>query len=308
MFFFFVTGSPNSSDRDAGFCSGSEAGDDLSVDNSRLEPCSPTNTSEDSIEVKVPPTSGRNKRKSTEPSKVVCREQETGPLKKRIRYNTSSSSSESSFRPWTEIKQLQQQQQQQQQIHHHLQHRNVHQEMPNPAEIFLRHPGVTTLHLSSIKREEDYIQDEPLALVAKKPVVKDEMQSPQKSICNDDDMSNEFTTSPTSNSSGKRPPQRNYKNMTRERRIEANARERTRVHTISAAYETLRKSIPAYSNAQKLSKLSVLRVACSYILTLSRIAGEDYSHDNSEPSIADCTDSITKTIQTEGKIRKKKDE
>lgn len=178
--------------------------------------------------------------------------------------------------------------------------------MPNPAEIFLRHPGVTTLHLSSIKREEDFIQDEPLALVAKKPV-KVEMQSPQKSISNDDDLSNEFTTSPTSNSS-KRPPQRNYKNMTRERRIEANARERTRVHTISAAYETLRKSIPAYSNTQKLSKLSVLRVACSYILTLSRMAGEDYSHDGSEPSIGECSDSITKTIQTEGKIRKKKDE
>uniref|UniRef100_T1GAA1 Uncharacterized protein n=1 Tax=Megaselia scalaris TaxID=36166 RepID=T1GAA1_MEGSC len=132
-----MKGSPNSSDRDAGFCSGSEAGDDLSIDNSRLEPCSPTNTSEDSIEVKVPPTSGRNKRKSTEPSKVVCREQETGPLKKRIRYNTSSSS-ESSFRPWDEIKQQQQQQQ-----HHHQIPRleiPVPMPMPNPAEIFLRHP------------------------------------------------------------------------------------------------------------------------------------------------------------------------
>lgn len=188
--------------------------------------------------------------------------------------------------------------------------------MPNPAEIFLRHPGVTTLHLSSIKREEDYVQDEPLALVAKKSVkVENEMQSPQK--CNrSDELRNGLTaTSPTSNSgsssggsSSKRPPQRNYKNMTRERRIEANARERTRVHTISAAYETLRKSIPAYSNTQKLSKLSVLRVACSYILTLSRMAGEDYSHDGSKPSIAECGNSITKTIQTEGKIRKKKDD
>lgn len=190
-------------------------------------------------------------------------------------------------------------------IHPHRLHHDI--PMPNPAEIFLRHPGVTTLHLSSIKREEDYIQEEPLALVAKKSVVKVEMQSPQKPpTSNDDDLSNDFTSSPTSSS--KRPPQRNYKNMTRERRIEANARERTRVHTISAAYETLRKSIPAYSNTQKLSKLSVLRVACSYILTLSRMAGEDYSHDNSEPSVAECGDITTKTIQTEGKIRKKKDE
>lgn len=101
---------------------------------------------------------------------------------------------------------------------------------------------------------------------------------------------------------------RNYKNMTRERRIEANARERTRVHTISAAFDTLRKSIPSYSQSQKLSKLSVLRVACSYILTLSRIAGDDYSPDQSEPSVNECADEVSRTIQTEGKVRKKKDE
>lgn len=113
----------------------------------------------------------------------------------------------------------------------------------------------------------------------------------------------------TNNGSAKGSSQtRNYKNMTRERRIEANARERTRVHTISAAFDTLRRSIPSYSNTQKLSKLSVLRVACSYILTLSRIAGSDYSIDQSEPTVADCVEEVTKTIQTEGKIRKKKDE
>uniref|UniRef100_A0A2M4BMA9 Putative transcription factor atonal n=1 Tax=Anopheles marajoara TaxID=58244 RepID=A0A2M4BMA9_9DIPT len=112
----------------------------------------------------------------------------------------------------------------------------------------------------------------------------------------------------SSSSSSSAIHSRNYKNMTRERRIEANARERTRVHTISAAYEKLRRAIPAYSNAQKLSKLSILRIACSYILTLSRMAGEDYSEDASEPSIADCVAMVTQTIQTEGKIRKKKDE
>lgn len=102
--------------------------------------------------------------------------------------------------------------------------------------------------------------------------------------------------------------QRNYKNMTRERRIEANARERTRVHTISAAFDTLRRAVPAYSHNQKLSKLSVLRIACSYILTLSRVAGSDYSSDQSSPSLADCVDNVSKTIQMEGKLRKKKDE
>ena len=102
--------------------------------------------------------------------------------------------------------------------------------------------------------------------------------------------------------------QRNYKNMTRERRIEANARERTRVHTISAAFEKLRTAVPAYSHNQKLSKLSVLRIACSYILSLSRLAGHDYSEDGSEPSFGECVDLTTRTIQIEGKAKKKRDE
>ncbi|KAJ1521881.1 hypothetical protein ONE63_002220 [Megalurothrips usitatus] len=102
--------------------------------------------------------------------------------------------------------------------------------------------------------------------------------------------------------------QRNYKNMTRERRIEANARERTRVHTISAAFDTLRRAVPAYSNSQKLSKLSVLRIACSYILTLSRVAGMDYSADQSQPPVQECVDLVTRTIQTEGKLRRKRDD
>ncbi|KAF6213004.1 hypothetical protein GE061_010718 [Apolygus lucorum] len=101
---------------------------------------------------------------------------------------------------------------------------------------------------------------------------------------------------------------RNYKNMTRERRIEANARERTRVHTISAAFDNLRKAVPAYSHNQKLSKLAVLRVAASYILTLSRIIDEDYSADGSSPTLQSCVDSITSTIQMEGRLKKKKDD
>lgn len=103
--------------------------------------------------------------------------------------------------------------------------------------------------------------------------------------------------------------QRNYKNMTRERRIEANARERTRVHTISAAFDTLRRAIPAYSHNQKLSKLSVLRIACSYIMTLGKIV--DIT-DEGEPingaSLGACVDLVSKTIQTEGKLRKRKED
>ncbi|CAH2093158.1 unnamed protein product [Euphydryas editha] len=95
--------------------------------------------------------------------------------------------------------------------------------------------------------------------------------------------------------------QRNYKNMTRERRIEANARERTRVHTISAAFDTLRKSIPSYSHNQKLSKLSVLRIACAYIAALSAAI-------EPEADLTEAVEKVTQTIHTEGKLRKKKDE
>lgn len=124
----------------------------------------------------------------------------------------------------------------------------------------------------------------------------------------DQDEQDEQCESESASPDNQQHSHRNYKNMTRERRIEANARERTRVHTISAAFDTLRKSVPSYAQSQKLSKLSVLRVACSYILTLSRIAGDDYSADGSEPSVNECADEVTRTIQTEGKVRKKKDD
>ncbi|XP_011056391.1 PREDICTED: uncharacterized protein LOC105147218 isoform X1 [Acromyrmex echinatior] len=105
--------------------------------------------------------------------------------------------------------------------------------------------------------------------------------------------------------------QRNYKNMTRERRIEANARERTRVHTISAAFDTLRRAIPAYSHNQKLSKLSVLRIACSYIMTLSKVLGKDgevIATKNNDADLSSCVELVSRTIQTEGKLRKRKED
>ncbi|XP_055839926.1 uncharacterized protein LOC129907660 [Episyrphus balteatus] len=317
-----MKGSQQSNDRDAGFCSGgSEGGDDLSMDHSRLDPSSPTDASEDSVEVKVTPiTLIRNKRKSTEPSKVICDREETGPLKKRIRYSLNAAS----YEPTTPTTPTTTLNTSTNRNHHH--HRTSwdssqqlpHELMPNPAEVLIRHPGVTTLHRLPIQQDDD-IQDEPLALVLKKPSSSEEDDfRAQDDLFQHKELHSHNITPSVASSSGSisggsfnhegRPQQRNYKNMTRERRIEANARERTRVHTISAAYETLRKAVPSYSNSQKLSKLSVLRVACSYILTLSRMAGEDYSEDQSEPSIASCMEQVTATIQTEGKIRKKKDE
>jgi len=98
------------------------------------------------------------------------------------------------------------------------------------------------------------------------------------------------------------------KNMSRARRIEANARERSRVHTISAAFDTLRATIPSYSRNQKLSKLSTIRIASAYILTLSRLLDMDYSAERDSPSVAECVDNVTSIIHMEGKARKRKDD
>lgn len=316
-------------EKDAGFCSGSSEHEDDHHPHDGLH--SPTDTSEDSVEVKFTPIQ-KNKRKSSEPSRVVP-DSELGPLKKRFRYNNqahfNSETNLSHFRPWAPAA--------------------AHESdvKPNPADILIRHPGVTTLHRAI--NTSDIEQEQPLALVAKKPSENEQrkiaMKSNENSIENlikqtqisrlqscskqqqkqieikkplpsqppssssaSSSASSSTTTTVTTQKQGKTSTQRNYKNMTRERRIEANARERTRVHTISAAYDTLRHSIPSYSNSQKLSKLSVLRVACSYILYLSRLNGDDFSADQSSPPLPECIESVTRTIQTEGKLRRKKDE
>lgn len=303
-------------DRGTGFCSdSSENGDEFQRDSLRSP--TDTDTSKDSVEVKLTPIIiPKNKRKCLEPSKIVP---ESGfPLKKRIKFEDTmrmikaectDPMDKSHFRPWdTTISEVETSQ------------INV----IDPAKIYARHPGVTTLHRvpnTSISQNVDE-QEQPLALLSKSKTIteaKFQESAATNLVYSSFNINNLQTHSETSQdastssqmmgSQNMRPSQqRNYKNMTRERRIEANARERTRVHTISAAFDTLRKSIPSYSNTQKLSKLSVLRVACSYILTLSRIVGDDYSPDHSEPSISDCVEEVTKTIQTEGKIRKKKDE
>ncbi|XP_051010677.1 transcription factor ATOH8 isoform X1 [Acomys russatus] len=91
------------------------------------------------------------------------------------------------------------------------------------------------------------------------------------------------------------------------RRLLANARERTRVHTISAAFEALRKQVPCYSYGQKLSKLAILRIACNYILSLARLADLDYSADHSNLSFAECVQRCTRTLQAEGRAKKRKE-
>ncbi|XP_033870075.3 transcription factor atoh8-like [Acipenser ruthenus] len=97
------------------------------------------------------------------------------------------------------------------------------------------------------------------------------------------------------------------KAMQQTRRLLANARERTRVHTISAAFEALRKQVPCYSYGQKLSKLAILRIACNYILSLAQLADLDYTSDHSNTSFSECVELCTRTLQAEGRSKKRKE-
>ncbi|XP_033126464.1 protein atonal homolog 8-like [Anneissia japonica] len=106
---------------------------------------------------------------------------------------------------------------------------------------------------------------------------------------------------------GRKKHTRSYKNLSRSRRIVANARERNRVHTISAAFEGLRRAVPSYSHNQKLSKLAILKIACCYILALSRLADLNYTTESGDDiSFAECVELCTKTLQAEGRSKRRK--
>ncbi|XP_078544692.1 neurogenic differentiation factor 4 [Lissotriton helveticus] len=55
------------------------------------------------------------------------------------------------------------------------------------------------------------------------------------------------------------------------RRVKANARERSRMHGLNDALESLRRVMPCYSKTQKLSKIETLRLARNYIWALSEV-------------------------------------
>ncbi|KAL3314635.1 Atonal 8 [Cichlidogyrus casuarinus] len=79
-----------------------------------------------------------------------------------------------------------------------------------------------------------------------------------------------------SDDSSKSPMKKSAKTgapLTTARRMKANARERNRVHTISAAFEKLRTLVP--SSHSKMSKLAILRIASAYIETLAAFLNEE---------------------------------
>ncbi|CAH0564507.1 unnamed protein product [Brassicogethes aeneus] len=261
---------------DMGFCSGE--------DYLESDIHSPTDTSEDSLEVKITPIQSFKKRK--------IQDTFSGPLKKRMCLKVKAEEIHP-FRPWSPQKSSE--------------CMIVKNSAPIPG--YFRPPSpvceepvalVKKVKTESVKNETcDIVKEVPRVPVH--PVVTNlTTVETEKVIFNSAESFPALQSQSKKNDT--RREQRNYKNMTRERRIEANARERTRVHTISAAFDTLRKSIPSYSHNQKLSKLSVLRIACSYIMTLSSIVSED------DKTTEEHVDMVTKTIQREGKLRKKKDD
>eukprot|EP00093_Oithona_nana_P007885 07885.XXX_317377_318285_1 [CDS] Oithona nana genome sequencing. len=167
-------------------------------------------------------------------------------------------------------------------------------------KIFPYHPYMLFLYqnqqsavASAVDPEPE--QQEPLALVKPKQIKTELKQElPEKP-----NLSSQKVEKKANNTSSK---QRNYKNMTRERRIEANARERQRVQTITEQFETLRNVIPVDDKSAKMSKLSIIKIATSYITLLSRQMGYDYTSDKSEPSIEECYSNLTNLIKYEAKM------
>ena len=97
---------------------------------------------------------------------------------------------------------------------------------------------------------------------------------------------------------------KNYKSLTREKRVEANARERVRVQTIGVAFDQLRRAVPSYSSNQRLSKLAILKVATCYIQLLSKMAGLTCVPGIEKVTASDCVRICTHTIQGEVKPKR----
>ena len=167
------------------------------------------------------------------------------------------------------------------------------------------------------------VQDEPLSLVKeKKPEILPKSDKVKKAPRTDKNIESSppkkksIKTEPVTikiepclkeeiSSPDDKSKQRNYKNLTRERRIEANARERQRVHTITAAFDTLQAAIPSEDENINISTLSVITIAAASIMALSRMAGYDYTEDRSAPSLESVLEHCRETIHTESRIKKR---
>jgi len=152
------------------------------------------------------------------------------------------------------------------------------------------------------------VQDQPLDLILPKPACSsgnENVDEKEKVGKIKSQKTKSKVTNKLSRSFQEKVTHKNYKNTTREKRIEANARERQRVHTITAAFDTLQAAIPTDEENIKLSKLSVVKIATAYIMALSRMAGYDYTEDRSAPSVESVLEHCRQTITNETKIKKR---
>lgn len=99
-------------------------------------------------------------------------------------------------------------------------------------------------------------------------------------------------------SSSKRP------RLTYNKRLVANARERERVHNLTAAFEALRRVLPMYGDQEKLSRLSILRIACSYVLVLGTLNEMDFSQGQNAYTLNETFHMLSYTILNELKRKK----
>ncbi|CAF3385783.1 unnamed protein product [Rotaria socialis] len=88
------------------------------------------------------------------------------------------------------------------------------------------------------------------------------------------------------------------------KRLEANARERERVHNLTAAFEALRQVIPMYGDQSKLSRLSILRIACSYVHVLGALNEIDFSQGQNAYTLNESFHMLSCTILNELKRKK----
>ena len=92
--------------------------------------------------------------------------------------------------------------------------------------------------------------------------------------------------------------------LSHDKRLEANARERERVHNLTAAFEALRQVIPMYGDQPKLSRLSILRIACSYVLVLGALNEMDFSEGQNAYTFNESFHLLSSTILSELKRKK----
>jgi hypothetical protein len=121
---------------------------------------------------------------------------------------------------------------------------------------------------------------------------------PQLSSIDEDDVTGIVSDEETPLTYSKRP------RLTYDKRLEANARERERVHNLTAAFEALRQVIPMYGDQPKLSRLSILRIACSYVLVLGALNEIDFSEGQNAYTFNECFHMLSSTILNELKRKK----